>query len=103
MFDSYIIFRIKSTGEQICSYGADLETLLGEFNMSLEDVDIIPSSEWSAQQIAELISSEAENANYHDLTSVGENLLQELKEDGFSEEDQTRVLRALANVVGSMF
>lgn len=103
MLSHYSIHEIRATGERIRAYGDDIETILEERGLTEEDVELIPVSRWSAEEIAALIGEEAENANYHDLTSIGEDLLQGLEEDGFSEEEKARVLRILAAVIGNMF
>lgn len=103
MLSRYSIHEIKATGERIQTYVEDFETILEERELTQEDVEFIPQSRWSADEIAGLIGEAAENANYHDLTSIAEDLLQGLEEDGFSEEDQAKILRILADVVGNMF
>lgn len=103
MLDRYSIHEIRATGERIRTYVEDFEIILEERELTEEDVELIPRAQWSADEIAELIGEAAENANYHDLTSIGEDLLQGLEDDGFSEEEQARILRVLAAVIGNMF
>lgn len=103
MFDKWIILKIKATGERIRIYEDDLETILEEYGHSKEDVEIIPISKAKPRELAELIGDEAESANYHEFTSLADELYKGMKKQGMSKEDQLTVLKIFARSVDRLF
>ena len=103
MFDKWMIYEVKATGERVRFYAEDLEEVLDDQGLTREDVELVPISEATPQELAELIGDEAENANYHEFTRLAEEIYEGLKAKGFSEDDQAKVLWIVAESVGSMF
>lgn len=102
MFDRMAIYRIKSTGQRQLIYRDDLDYMLKDDELTAEDVDLLPISEATPRELAKLIGSEMENANYHSMTSLAEDVLTGMEEDNFTEAQQTKVLNLIFSGLSAM-
>lgn len=99
MFEGKVIYSPKA--EPAIRYTIDeedLEVYLDEAGLSREEVEVFPLSEATAEELSEVISSELENANYHGLTDAPQAMLEGMRTEGFSEEEQLKLLRILGGI-----
>lgn len=96
MFSNRVIFQTKGEDSyrQIV-HKEDLKEILEEFELTEDDVEIIPIAEATAEDYAQLLGEELEGANQHSIVSLPDELLAALKVEGFDAKDQSRVLRVL--------
>jgi hypothetical protein len=100
MFANTVIFRNKVTGDRLLIDKDDLRYYLEDFDLTEAEVDILPITDATAQEIADKLGDEMENANYHSLTSLASDLLEELDKKDFTEEQKTQVMWALVGPLG---
>lgn len=99
MFENRILYRINSTGVRHVVRRDDLEYELEDDGLDVADISVLPMSEVTSDELAEIIYEELENANHHSLTSIGKRVLTELDPNEFTEIQRRSVLWALASIL----
>jgi len=95
MFDSHVIYHPRGSEERFIIRERWVEEYLKDDELTREEVEILPTSEATAEELADFIGEELENENYHSLTAVASNVLKELQREGIEEKLQLKVLTIL--------
>jgi hypothetical protein len=99
LFDRKVLFQRSGSEGRFIIDRADLKYFLDEEGITEEEALVTPISEATPDEFAELIGSELENENYHGLTSVADDVLSGLKEQGFDEAAQLKVMEILGTTL----
>jgi len=99
MFDSKAFFQRKDSESRFIIDRDDLKYFLEEEGITEAEALVIPISEATPDEFAELIGDELENENYHSISSVANHVLKGLQEQGFDEADQLKVLKILGSTL----
>lgn len=102
MFENRILYRINSTGARHVVRRDDLEYELEDDGLDVADISVLPMSEVTSDELAEVLCEELENANHHSLTSIGKRVLTELDPNEFTEEQRRSVMWALASILNEI-
>lgn len=99
MFDSKAIYRHRDGSTRYIIDQDDLQFYLDDDGLTEADVEILPISEATADEYAELVGSELENENYHSLVSVTENVLRGLRAQNIDEAVQLQVVKIVGDAL----
>lgn len=102
MFENSVIFVDLKNGYRMIGPKDDLSYFLSDHALTEADVRVLPMSEATAEELAERIGDELENANYHSMTSMASDFLGKLNPADFTEAQRVQVMRALADVLGRL-
>ncbi len=102
MFANSVIFRNKETDERFIWDKRELKYFLEDFELTAEQVEELPLSEATAEQLAEVLESELEGANYHSLVTLPRNLLKSLSDD-LTEAQRVKLMWALADSLEGLY
>jgi len=103
VFESKAIFKFKNpepgTQDRFVIDRDDFKYFLEDYGITAEEVELLPFSEATVDELVEAIGSELESENYHSLTEVADKVHMGLKEEGYGEEDQRKIVIILGEVL----
>lgn len=92
--DDWLIYQATSESPRTVASMRDFEHIL-EHELNGSAFKVFPIEYATAQEMAEIASQEFENANYHELVSFPEKLLNALDNEDIPEESCKNVVREL--------
>lgn len=95
-------WKVGNDGNCYYVYNESIEEIKEEFDIQDQNFKFIDESEWIAQNYAEILSNELENANYHRWTELPHTILNALKKSNLSKEKIDSVMKEIAEGIYEM-
>lgn len=96
-----VIYQLNGEDYRQLVHRDDLRSILEDGGFSMDDVEVFPLSEATADELSIHIGNLLEDANYHSLGNIPDKVLEGLREARFSEEQMVRVMDILGDALTS--
>lgn len=95
-------WKVGNDGKYYYVYNESIEEIKEEFDIQDPNFKFIESDEWTAENYAEILSNELENANYHRWTELPCTILNALEKSNLSKEKIDSVMKEIAEGIYKM-
>lgn len=95
-------WKVGNDGKCYYVYNESIEEIKEEFDIQDPDFKFIESDKWTAENYAEILGDELENANHHRWTELPDTILRALEKSNLSKEKINSVMKEIAEGIYEM-
>lgn len=95
-------WRVGNDGHYYYVYNESIEEIKEEFDIQDQNFKFIDESEWTAENYAEILSNELENANHHGWTELPQVILNALEKSDLSKEKIDSIMKEVVENIYEM-
>lgn len=95
-------WKVGNDGHYYYAYNESIEEIKEEFDIQDQNFKFIDESEWTAENYAEILSNELENANHHSWTELPQVILNTLEKSDLPKEKIDSIMKQVAENIYEM-
>lgn len=95
-------WKVGNDGHYYYVYNESIEEIKEEFDIQDSNFKFIDRDEWTAENYAEILSNELENANYHSWTELPHTILNALEKSNLQKGKIDSIMKEIAESIYEM-